>query len=396
MKRSRALCAVMALVTLCGLPLAGCGPKTDSSPIALAIVVGRHANQNAFEDEVYNSIRPLVSRAIADGRLSIILADGKPVELPVPDANSTESVLDFIKSDELRAKNEELDLLEAIKAAGDSLRGSAGEEEALEKHMLVLDTGVSTKGRVDFRSLDLTKFEAGIIAEELLSQEDALPNLAGIRVQWVGFGDVAEPQALPDSARPKLAELWRAILIACGVSDDPASLTIDLSIRGSQANVYTEDGTGYPFVSTVMFEALIIDWAKEGLPLPDVGFLPNSHVFRNPNNAKALLEIPAQAIQQQLSSSPDMRLYLVGPTAAEASDGRGNSGLSQRRASRLKQTLISLGVPADQLIAVGVAQANQKATVYTAENEDLRRILELNGLTIGENGLIVEANRPDN
>jgi hypothetical protein len=75
------------------------------------------------------------------------------------------------------------------------------------------------------------------------------------------------------------------------------------------------------------------------------------------------------------------------------------------------QTLVSLGVPVGRLEAIGVganvpedlrvnefrngafdtalAQANRKATVYTAENKDFQRILDYNRKTINADGVIV-------
>ena len=105
-----------------------------------------------------------------------------------------------------------------------------------------------------------------------------------------------------------------------------------------------------------------------------------------------------------LKQNPETKLYLLGTTARTTPGSDGNEVLSQKRANKLMEVLVSLGVPTDRLVAIGVgarvpehlrvdefqsghfdsrvAQANRKATVYEFNNNDFQEILRYNDIDV--------------
>jgi outer membrane protein OmpA-like peptidoglycan-associated protein len=431
MKRWHKLIAALLATLIFVSALTGCaGFREGEAPISLVIVIGKHANQNAFTDKSYEALEPLVRRAVYGGDVSVVLADGAPkyVEImaqdgsPVEfrqDANNkvvrerriteyTASVMEFLRSDATRAVQREVDLLAALKEAARILH----DDQASEKHIVVMTTGISTTGRIDFSGFNLNNIDVSGFASALQEKDGILPDLEGINIRFIGLGDVAFPQELPDTSYPKLKALWEEIFVACGVSMDMISFPVSAS--GTTPNLYSEDEDGFPYVTVINFmpvdvaireiihERNEVDEPDESgeLLLPDVGFYPDTANIVDEAAAEAILRPFAEAMALHLEENPDSHLYLLGTTATTTPGGRGDTPLSQRRANRLMETLVSLGVPADRLTSIGVganvpahlrvdefrngrfdsglAQANRKATVYEINNKDFQEIMDYN------------------
>jgi len=145
-------------------------------------------------------VKPLISRAVYGGDISVIIADGVPryVEITtadgVPvhfeqDANNniikdrrideyTGIVVDFLQSDATRARSSEVDLLGAIKEAARMLHDVQNDE----KYMLIMDTGISTTGRVDFTQFSLNDIDPAEFANMLSEIDGILPDLSDINI----------------------------------------------------------------------------------------------------------------------------------------------------------------------------------------------------------------------
>ena len=416
------LASILMLLTLCCALLASCN-NDDAPPVALVIVIGKHANQNAFSDDSYSTVKSLVARAVYGGKVDIIIADGKPRRIEILDKNGkpqkfaqdannnkikkaridsyADTVLAFLQSEATCAVYPEVDLLAAIVEAERALHDST----IGEKYIIVMDTGVSTTGRVDLHSLDIDNKETSDIIAAFKEQAGILPNLTGYKIHFIGFGDVAEPQILPDITRPKLEALWREVFIACGAL--ARDIKIHVSPSGARPNHYSEDEGGFPFVSAVQFEfkpMLSPTVGESSLILPDVGFFADSSEFLDQDKAKNILASYADAIIAHLEKNPDKKLYLLGTSATVIPGGEGDIELSQKRANMLKDALTELNVPASRLISLGVgarvpaalrvnefrdgrfdsslAQANRKATIYEGDDEDFLEILAFNDIDI--------------
>ena len=427
MKSVYKLIGIILVFALLGSVFAGCGLiENPQPPIALAIVIGNSANRTALTDKHFESIRPLVERAVYGGTVAVIIADGAPHVVEIQDENGapldfkldakskpvlerriatySDAVMDFLKSDATKATTPEVDLLGSIKEAERLLHDISG----MEKHIAIIDSGVSTAGRVDLNSFHLDTTDIPAFVKGLSQTDGILPDLTGIHVLFVGLGDVAHPQVLPDTTLPKLQKLWQEILTACGILE--SDLHFAVSARGTIANMYTEEAGGFPYVSVVDFIPVVLDTVENlethsaELLLPNVGFEPDSANFLDEEKAERLLLPYAESMVAFFNENPDEKLYLVGTTARTTPDAPGNIALSQSRAEKLCTLLVDNGVPKEGLVVLGVganvpehlridefasgafdsvlAQANRKATVYEKNNPNFLAILAHNGIAI--------------
>jgi|GEM_PF-1879304 len=433
-KLHKAVLLALLLALVAGL-FGGCSASVpDEPPIALVIIIGKHANQNEFTDKTLAKIEPLIMRAVYDGEISVVLADGDARYSEILNADGTpvdfkrdamsnvvkerrvaeysQAVLDFLQSDATRAANSEVNLLAAIKEAELVLRDCA----IGEKHIVIMDTGISTAGRVDMRSFRLDALDIPEFTSKLKELDGVLPDLTDINICFAGLGDVAAPQSLPDTTLPKLKTLWEEIFLACGVARDMISFPVSPS--GTNPNLYSEDKGGFPYVTVIDFSHIEIK-SKEvesatdteavtggELALPDVGFHPDSAEIIDEERAKVLLQPYADAMVKHFESDAGALLYLIGTTATTVPGGDGDIVLSQSRADKLKNVLAGLGVPEDSLVATGfgakvpahlrtdefrdgqfdsgLAQKNRKATVYEQKNPEFLEIMAFNGIEIGQ------------
>jgi len=419
MKTLRVPASLLLIIVICCGLFAGCG-KEETTPIALAIIYGNHANQNRYEHSdsakvtALKSVNDLLKNSdfVYDGSVAVIAADGQPRDLTIlntkgnpakfqQDANSpkikreritayTDLVWKFLDSDATKAQYPEVDLFKALTAAQQAL----AESSDLEKYLVILDPGVSTKGDISWKimeSIDNPKATESFI-EQLKSIPDYLPDLSDVQVYWYGLNDVAEPQTLSRNAENQLISFWEAILTACGAKNP----IVKGNTRGETPNVYTEEDDGYPTVRPVTFGT--VTFGIDGkIDLPKVIFKPDLDVLKDDEESvKSQMTKQVQAIIEYLANKPTEKLYLVGTTATKTRGGDGDVDLSQRRANKLRQLLISMGVPADRIVAVGVgarvpkdlrveensngnfntilAEANRKAAVYTRDSEELQKI----------------------
>lgn len=79
---------------------------------------------------------------------------------------------------------------------------------------------------------------------------------------------------------------------------------------------------------------------------------------------------------QVMVENPGMRIEIQGHTDSRGSD-RYNQGLSERRAKSVRAYLISLGVPASRMTAVGFGESKPAATNDTADGRSQNRRVEL-------------------
>ena len=411
------LVVMMAVFTSCAV---------QEKPIGLAIVLGRHACANDFTDEAYKEIRELIKRAVYGGYISVIIGDGNPGVIQTygtgifpMNANNpktmrdftlerTEKVLEFLKNQDNRAIVDGNDTLGAIVQAERSLK--VEEAKGLEKHIVVMDTGVSTAGYLNLQNIlirenseengDIVK-----IVEKLKEYKGILPSLEGIHVKFIGFADVALPQQLPAPIEMQLLELWKAVLKVSGASFGDGDIKI--KARGRVANVYSEDEGGFPFVSTIHFDPIIIDGLdilKERktitLSSEEISFKPGSDAFYDENSARRILDEYARLLHAYFQAYPDAFVYVVGSTAKERLNDKAymlETSLSEKRAKRVKEILAET-IPAHKMIEFGLgpnggswrvdensngrfdtvlAQANRKTMILLNDSSTATEVLEV-------------------
>ena len=241
--------AVLIIMVSAIIGLTGCGSfeKTSTSkvPQALSIVIGARANNMGInlnnivvQDTVSNAVK-------SNGYISVVCVDGEPdliaanlYEIPdmYKNANTTKLEADalmkannlLVELASIKANDPESDVLESLRLAVRSLADISG----MEKTILVMDSGLSTTGVMDFNR-NLILADPGDLAETLY-QKAAIPNFEGVTVIWLQMGDVAAPQEeLTSAQRESLTAIWRAIIEKTGgtviFSEAPANPAGDAS-----------------------------------------------------------------------------------------------------------------------------------------------------------------------
>ncbi|HEV7450092.1 MAG TPA: OmpA family protein [Pseudonocardiaceae bacterium] len=322
------------------LLLTGCSDNT--APGALAVIVGAHSNMVA--PSLLDTVNTEIDTAAELGSpATVIVNDGSPTvstSVPLKAANPVyqQDQVDQLKKliDKTRADNPEVDLLAAISLAARSVTEAVG-----PKTIVVIDSGLQTTGALRFQDQDGALLNANPDeVVDLLRRTQRLPNLTGMRVIFTGLGDIAAPQQpLPAPARAVLVALWTKIVESAGgraeIKQAPLPSTRPLD--------------GLPPVTIVPVAAQSIGPLPSVTVLRDgaVGFVPDLAVFRDPDQAGAVLADYARAIKN------GKKALLTGTTAS-AGTPEYRLQLSQKRASAVRDLLVNLGAPADRISTRGL------------------------------------------
>ena len=400
---------LMLILTSC---LASCSNSEPTDPISLVVIVGNRGNSGQFSDSNYLILFEYLRQAWlingndADALITLVVSDGNPAEAtPLGSgggelslrvrANSrqirdeeiesrTLAVERFIRSSDFRAVSEEADLIGALFRAADVLRETQNPEH--EKHIVILDSGITTTGHLNMTRVNIQEIRPGDIVDELY-RINALPELSGINVTFLGLGNVGHHQSMPqDTAlRNNLVALWTGIIDASG-----GTLTSPIVFSSpGRPRIYPagggddDDERAYPFVSTVAFRTHeipvptpiptptpvtpspppsepettpVIPTPTPPVPTPtpvrppeppefssvELGFLPNSPDFRDAVNARNIIRARMDAYWSYLGE--DERIFVVG-SIARTNDSRNRDvrsyWLSEERARRVANILIA-------------------------------------------------------
>ena len=408
MKKKLCLC-LLALVM--PILLVGCLHEEmppDDPGISLVIIVGKHANANCFTEEQLVRVETLLTQAFrlwsendgidntlhAQAQIKIIVSDGRPVaeqimldektvlesEIVTNTVNArtkriedrVKALMDYLRSDALRAGEEEVDLLGAISEAKTILDITPGGES----HILILDTGICTVGKANMvRNDPIDIYQESPLDFIQHIPEDGFPNLEGVQVTFWGMGNVASPQIdYRSNNRYKqwLLDVWTEIL----TDKCKGILTEEILFSESAGDpmMWFEDGTGSPRVKSVFFVDTIptapnteetvepVEASYKGtgvstIPTSALGFLPDSIEFQDEAEAIRVLEpYVTQSVQPYLESDPENnKIYVVGSIAriTPDEDTKKSHTLSLGRATRVAEILVQYyHVPQDSLVIV--------------------------------------------
>ena len=356
----------IGVTILSGILLTGCtspkGSATESGnasteqPVSVSVVVGAHSNANVISPNAQEIGEQLYQCAYTYGTVSLIRADGKPEEFmkakiqePTTKGLSEsklKSIAEGYQSEifaafqtDGMAKVEEVDTLEAIRLAANSLKTITEGD----KYLVIADTGLSTTGYVNFCADDLFNTPTEDIAQAL-EDEKAIPDLEGVHVTWLYAGQVAEPQqTLSEVQKDKLIEIWSAILEKAGAA------SIDFRPDSASSTPYTD----LPNVSTVNADDRNIDvtpLTKMILDSESVSFVGDQAVFVDEAQAKQAIS----GVAQTLRAPPVNEVYVAGCTASLPGKEDFCQNLSEDRAQAVVDVLKELGVPEEQMTAVGM------------------------------------------
>lgn len=385
--------------------LASCGTsanvlKNDNST-AMVVILGKHANAMEIPEDAYDQIENLLDNVVYGGYICAVISDSNPTKIElvedknffIEDArNSTilekriktrkSEIITTLKELTAVADSEEVDLLAAIREAKNVL-SSSWSAGVKNKIIVIIDTGISTTGDLNFCDMDFLydKPDINEIIQQLKDYEGigVLPDLAGVDITFIGTTDglaeVAAPQKTETTDKKFIKDLWERVVTAC----DAKSINFESAAGWSKPNVYTEDATSkFRYVSVIpFFHEKVINIPdvltynpntsdqQPILPEPPeveiklesqmVGFKPDKAIYINEQNAKSTLRPYADELKDFFKLFPDEKIWIVGTSAAVVKNAKSGYDLSSQRAEAVKSTLVSeFGIPEDKLLTIGV------------------------------------------
>ena len=360
--RMAAMVAAGSLVV--GL-LAGCSviPSKDgaadsavATDTALIITLGDGMPALTNVEDFLNNV------IVTPGSAGLVVADGSPfvvgpqrfdqvknndIQQARADKTARKKLVEAVQG--AVAKTSETDLITAVSLAGRML--SAGTADT--KVMVIRHSGVNTGASLPMQDLDLLNTDPA----QLLDQLDAaamLPQLNGVAVEFYGLGDVAGSQGTLSAQQVQwLKSFWQAFFDRTG-----ANVTFHTDIVSGDA--LTANGHKV----TPLAPAGAPTFVK--VSTEQVAFQPDSTTFLDEAAARKALN----GLAEQLKGT-SAHYIVAGSTARVDNASReGAQALSLARAQAVRSVLAEAGVPADQIICLGLG--NEQTSVRSANEADNR------------------------
>jgi outer membrane protein OmpA-like peptidoglycan-associated protein len=238
--------------------------------------------------------------------------------------------------------------------------------------VLKLEPAEKAKKLLDFAEKEVIlsrKSKYGVLAGIIQPRAPQLGTLvAGNRTGCLSLGMGNAGCARPGCGLLSLLALLACLLFAwdsCNNSDNSRVTPLPPSPRVVHDTIYIENERQIKELA----DTTIITKA-DAILLPNVQFYTNS---------ARLLPYSIQAIDelaQYLNRYPDLNALIKGHTD-DVGDAGANLKLSQERAETVRQVLISLGVEANRVEAVGYGESRPKTTDQTIEGRALNRRVEV-------------------
>lgn len=365
MKKRISIILTVVITIVAVLGLAACGKTSrEEKKQAVCFVIANTANSKGL-----NLGSPMVHDAVFDviyeyGTISVVNVDSQP-ELVFSksfdiDEKYKQASTSHLKADARSKTSDFIQYLQGIKAddpevdylAGLAMavRSFATCEPNAEKTIIVVGTGMTTTGIMDFRQ-NLLSAEAKVITE-LLAEKEAIPDFTGITVVWQQLGDVALPQQeLTSAQHNRLEEIYRTFVESGNgtfICNEILANPVD------EAAVYPEVSVvELPQETPLAFEPenTAVEFSSPVVISEEqVCFVPDSAEYLYSDEAVERLKPIAEYM---LEKNQDITLLLAGCIAGDSNTDLGYR-LSEQRASAVKQTLMELGVPENRLVAVGM------------------------------------------
>lgn len=214
MKKIAKLTCTFAVISAALFTLTGCsnpdpsGPSSaETSKPAVAYVISNTANSKPVD-----SSAPLIQDTMLDAAMNygysfIVRVDGDPALVSTEDLNIDEQYKTASKErlkrdaaskasnllqivDGVTPLNPEADYLEALRLGASSLRSL--DSSYTSRTIICCGSGLSTSGYLNFQN-NLLSAEPQVIVD-MLKEREALPDLSGCTVYWLGMAKVEAPQ----------------------------------------------------------------------------------------------------------------------------------------------------------------------------------------------------------
>ena len=350
------------------------GCKGDEK-VSVGIVVGNHANAPKISVSSASVKNYLYDACYSSGSVVFVNVDGNPqvifqADIPEPEvAGLSKSKLEEIANDylsqlqvalkEVEPTVEEVDTLKAIRKAAQVLQGNKTDTD---KKLLILDSGLSTTGYLDYRNGLLYADYADVVA--MLESEAAIPDMSGIEVIWCYCGEVVSPQQeLTEKEKENLKKIWKEVLMAGGAesvefaNDVPTNeietdlpvvstvevgdITVNLDVEETiNSNVDVEFGGDNSKYENIV-DTVVLDEAS-------VRFIGDTDMFVDSYAAETIIG----EVAEKLKNNPNIKVYIVGTTATGGEEFCNQ--LSIDRANAVANVLISKGISAERIITIGL------------------------------------------
>lgn len=387
----RNLFKAAGLVALIGFStssfMTGCSSAEASSEkkaVALVIDKGRNsALADGSSECAYQVFKPVISDGgylvvdVVSSRPAIVCSnDVKPAnnstELAHENRWKKDGAFDSARNiDDQLPDAEEVDILKALKQVVCEFDTNAGEYP--DRTVYIASSGLQTCGILDFTGHgpygNLLEWDYDSLLDRIAEDSssgavkaEALPNLTGIHVEWMGFGDlVAGAQCeIPTMQLAKLKDLWARTLTYCGADFDPEKDFVNCPLDSGESFV---DRTALPQVTPVVFgEALTTSTISFDENV--LGFLPGEDLYSASQDYVESVLVPYADSLKKTGA----KIVVLGTTANDG-DVLGCYDLGRRRAERVKSDLVSLGVRPEQVVvcSAGCEGANVRIGAETVD-----------------------------
>jgi hypothetical protein len=332
-----------------------------SAPESVVVVVGNHAN--APQANRYPALVELLDAAARSrGYVAFVCVDGEPFvfdgagaivgsDAPTQRVRDEENatwvsgLLDLMDT-EVTALTPESDPLNALRLATRALEAAP----AGSRHIVIVDSGLATCAPLSFTQEGMLFAYPEDVADYLKASNTLVKFDPGVTIDWFGMGDVVKPQAaLTNHQRENLKHIWEAIIT-----------------RGGGSVTFHDDASGTTIADSLPAVSVV---EVEPEPLPEVievdepvflgedvlHFVPGYADLIDLQQARWILEPYAY----YLAEHPDLYLHVVGTTAEgdwsvdDPASIKASYDLSWSRAGVVKQLLVELGAPENQVIPEG-------------------------------------------
>ena len=380
MKKITKLTCTFAVMAAALFALTGCSnpdPSAETSKPAVAYVISHTANSKPVD-----SSAPLIQDTMLDATMNygysfIVRVDGDPALVSAEDLNIDEQYKTASKErlkrdaaskasnllqivDGVTPLNPEADYLAAIRLSASSLRSL--DSSYTSRTIICCGSGLSTSGYLNFRN-NLLSAEPQVIVD-MLKEREALPDLSGITVYFLGMAQVEAPQEkLTPKQSNNLTSIWKAVVEASGgefVSNDYIAVSDETRTTDSLPSVSVVD---IPSDTPIVFDTDVLEQtdAEESnafdepvaLEESQVEFVADEAAYRNPEAALETI----RPIADYLAEHESVSLLLVGSTAGDITD-ESALRLSQARADAVKKTLCDdLGIDESRIHTLGMGSS---------------------------------------
>ena len=365
------------LVIVCVSLLTACpGPEPQEETINVVVLSGGgRANNGATDIAIGRDYIHLTANR--SGHLSVISIEGEsqlifstefPARISGLSQANWERVVESNVNDviamgsNLRASTEEANILCALARASRALKSL----EVDRKHLIVIDSGLQTKGAFSFVEILLESVDADMLTKRL-REKRAIPCLQNVHVTWIGLGDTVLPQeSLTPLNRNMLQEVWESILVAAGASsiefrdDLPILPEVDRSlpwvtpVEIFRSEIYLEDESEYPVAEEPVVEEPVVLEDVVVLDGRRLNFMPNTADLISDRN---VVREYIRPIIDYLIANPEYEIFLVGTTASPGTE-EGRINLASARGRIVEQIMVESGVNQNQIRVIGLGHGN--------------------------------------